>query len=70
MADDRHPALVLGTAVRAARKDARLTQQQLADLAGCSDRTLREIEQGSGSPSIGTVIDVLDVLGLRLEAAR
>ncbi len=42
-------AAEIGTSIRRARKDAGLTQQQLGELAGLSDRTIREIEIGSGS---------------------
>lgn len=54
----------IGTAVRRARKDAGLTQQQLGELAGLSDRTIREIETGSGSPGLRSVLTVITVLGL------
>lgn len=56
----------IGTSIRHARKDAGLTQQQLGELAGLSDRTVREIELGSGTPGLGAVLDVLAVLGLDL----
>ncbi|MGV9925173.1 helix-turn-helix domain-containing protein [Nocardia rhamnosiphila] len=45
----------------------RLTQEQLADLAGTSTRTVRDIEHGPGTTGIGTVAEVADVLGLTLE---
>lgn len=59
-------AATIGTAIRRARKDAGLTQQQLAELAELSDRTVREIELGSGNPGLGSVLVVLTVLGLDL----
>ncbi|NUP29236.1 MAG: helix-turn-helix domain-containing protein [Nocardia sp.] len=57
----------IGTEIRAARRRYRLTQEQLADLAGTSTRTVRDIEHGTGTTGIGTVADVADVLGLALE---
>lgn len=57
----------LGSALRAARRRLGLTQQEVADLAGLSDRTVRDLEKGSSSPSLGAVIAVAAVLGLRLE---
>ncbi|RAV32798.1 helix-turn-helix domain-containing protein [Corynebacterium heidelbergense] len=57
----------IGAAVRTARKQYRLTQVQLAELVGLSDRTVRAIEQGSGSPSLNAVVATLTALGLRLE---
>jgi y4mF family transcriptional regulator len=66
MARSEELAATIGTAIRRARKDAGLTQQQLAELAELSDRTVREIELGSGTPGLGSVIVVLTVLGLDL----
>ena len=57
----------IGSALRAARRRLGLTQQEVADLAGLSDRTVRDLEKGSSSPSLGAVIAVAMVLGLRLE---
>ena len=57
----------IGSTLRAARRRLGLTQQEVADLAGLSDRTVRDLEKGSSSPSLGAVIAVATVLGLRLE---
>lgn len=57
---------LVGAAVRAARKAARLTQKDLADLAGISERTVRAIETGLGNPSIGAVVAATSTLGLKL----
>ena len=57
----------IGSTLRAARRRLGLTQQEVADLAGLSDRTVRDLEKGSSSPSLGAVIAVAMVLGLRLE---
>lgn len=62
-------AAAIGAAIRGARKSYRLTQQELADLAGISDKTLRDIERGATSPSIGAVIASANALGLRLVTA-
>lgn len=59
-------AVQIGISIRRARKQAGLTQQQLGELAGLSDRTVREIELGSGTPGLGSVLTVLTVLGLDL----
>ncbi|MBF6214890.1 helix-turn-helix domain-containing protein [Nocardia puris] len=56
--------------MRTTRRAYNLTQEQLAELAGTSTRTIREIEHGSGSTSIGTVAAVLGALGLTLRADR
>ena len=53
--------------VRINRKDKGLTQQDLADLSGVSDRFVREMEKGKPSAEIGKVIAVLAALGFDLE---
>ncbi|WP_346960733.1 helix-turn-helix transcriptional regulator [uncultured Arthrobacter sp.] len=52
--------------IRRARKDAGLTQEQLAQLAGTSERTVRAIETGTGNPSLQSVVAIANVLGLKL----
>ena len=69
-ASDSEIVAEIGAGIRAMRKEYMLTQQQLAELAGISDRTLRDIEKGSGSPSVGTVAKVLATLGLNLEVRK
>ncbi|MEO3933475.1 helix-turn-helix domain-containing protein [Micrococcaceae bacterium Sec7.4] len=56
----------IGAGIRSARKDAGITQEDLAHLAGISVRTVRAIETGTGNPSLQAVVAVSDVLGLRL----
>lgn len=51
-------------AVRGRRKELGLTQQDLADLAGASDRFVRDFENGKPGVRLDKVLDVLDVLGL------
>ncbi len=56
----------LGATVRERRKDLRLTQQQLADLAGTSERFVRALERGKPTVQLNHVVAVLDALGLEL----
>lgn len=56
----------VGKRIRAARKEADLTQKDLADLAGTSERTVRAIETGTGNPTLSAVATTANVLGLRL----
>lgn len=67
MASDR-PA-TLGRQIRERRRSLRLTQDELADLAGCSSRFVRALEVGKPSVRLDKVLDVLDVLGLDLQLA-
>lgn len=57
----------LGAFVRSQRKERGLTQLDLCELAGVSDRFLRELEHGKTSAEVGKVIAVLAVLGFDLE---
>jgi HTH-type transcriptional regulator / antitoxin HipB len=57
----------LAAAVRARRSDLRLSQQDLADMAGVSERFVRFVEQGKQSLRLDTLLALLDTLGLELE---
>ena len=57
---------MIGASIRSARKDAGITQEDLAHLAGTSVRTVRAIETGTGNPSLRAVVAVSGVLGLRV----
>ncbi|WP_411730694.1 helix-turn-helix domain-containing protein [Paeniglutamicibacter sp.] len=60
----------LAMEIRRARKESGLTQGELADLAGVSERTIRALETATGNPSLRAVVSVLNVLGLKLGAGR
>lgn len=64
--DDRMHTL--GAEVRERRTHLRLTQDDLADLAGCSPRFVRSLESGKASVRVDKLVDVLDALGLELAA--
>lgn len=44
-----------------------ITQQDLADISGVGVRTVKEIEAGKGNPSLHTLLELLDVLGMELD---
>jgi DNA-binding XRE family transcriptional regulator len=44
----------------------RLTQQTLADLAGVSRYSVQSLENGTGSTKINSVLEIADILGLRI----
>lgn len=54
--------------VRRRRKSLSLTQEDLAELAGCSSRFIRALETGKSTVRIDKLLDVLDALGLELSA--
>jgi DNA-binding XRE family transcriptional regulator len=45
-------------------------QQDLADLCGISDRTLREMEQGLGQTKLETWLNVCAILGLEWQLVQ
>jgi len=52
--------------IRGARRAQRLSQAELADLAGVSAATVKRIEAGRTEIALSNVMKVMDVLGLRL----
>ncbi|SDL14601.1 type II toxin-antitoxin system Y4mF family antitoxin [Tessaracoccus oleiagri] len=54
--------------VRRRRRELGLTQPQLADLAGVSERFVRALEAGKQSVQLDRVQAVLEALGLELRA--
>ncbi len=54
-------------AIRNRRRLLKLNQDDLAELAGISQRYLYSIETGQANPSLETLIKIIDVLGLRIE---
>jgi len=59
----------LAGAVRARRGALRLSQQDLADMAGVSERFVRFVEQGKPSLRLDTLLALLDTVGLELQLA-
>ena len=59
----------LAVAVRTRRADLRLSQQDLADMAGVSERFVRFVEQGKPSLRLDTLLALLDTLGLEVQLA-
>ncbi|MEQ9297769.1 MAG: helix-turn-helix domain-containing protein [Cyclobacteriaceae bacterium] len=56
----------IGTTIRERRKFLKVNQENLADIAGISERTLREIERGSANPELQSLMKLCEVLGLEL----
>lgn len=56
--------------VRARRAALRLRQQELADLAGVSERFVYALENGKQTVQLDKVLAVLNALGLHLEVHR
>lgn len=60
---------LLAEEVRTRRSDLGLTQQDLADMAGVSERFVRFVEQGKPSVQLDSLTALLDTLGLELQLA-
>lgn len=56
----------LGEEVRAARRRARLSQDELAELAGISRRPIYLLESGKGAVRLDILLRILDALGLEI----
>jgi len=57
----------LGKQIRDRRNYLNITQVDLAEIAGVSLRSLIDIEQGKGNPSLSQLMKILDVLGMKVE---
>lgn len=56
----------LGMQIKERRKALKITQKDLADLAGISINTVVAAERGQGDPKISTYLAICNVLGLKL----
>jgi len=57
----------LGEKIKARRKELRITQPHLAELAKISTNTLYKLERGQGNPSLAVVNSIAEVLGMVLK---
>jgi HTH-type transcriptional regulator/antitoxin HipB len=64
------PGERLAAEVRARRAALRLKQEDLADLAGVSERFVYALESGKQTVQLDKVLAVLNALGLHLEIHR
>jgi transcriptional regulator with XRE-family HTH domain len=57
----------IGELFAARRIQLGLTQQLLADLAGVSRYSVQSLEYGTGSVKLGSVVQIAEALGVRLD---
>ncbi len=57
---------MIGNSIKERRKGLRVTQTQLAELAGISVNTLYKIEKGQNNPTLETLTKIADVLGMEV----
>lgn len=62
-----HDATTLGNAIRQQRRRLKVTQRDLAMTAGTGLRFIIELEKGKPTCQLGKALEVVRVLGLRLE---
>ena len=65
----REAVQLLGLEIARARRARRWTQVELAERAGISENTLRSIERGSATATIGVVFELASLVGLDLFGA-
>lgn len=53
-----------------ARKEARMTQTQLADKINATKSYISRIERGDITPSVGVFYKIVEALGLRVEIVK
>ena len=52
--------------IKERRESLRNTQETLADLSGIGLRTIKQIESGKGNPTLNTLQQLADILGMEL----
>jgi len=57
----------IGQIIRQRRKSHHIVQAELADIAGISTRTLRDIEKGIANPELETLMKICTVLGMEIK---
>ncbi len=57
----------IGDILQARRKARKIAQEQLADIAGISPRTLRDVEKGIANPELETLLKICQVLGMEVK---
>ena len=62
----RNAVALLGGMIRAARKERKMTAQDIADRAGISRGLLQRIESGNPRCELGVAFEVAAIVGIRL----
>lgn len=58
--------MVLSDTIKERRAQLKISQIDLAEMAGVSLATVKDIERGKGNPSLQTVEKILAVLGMEV----
>jgi y4mF family transcriptional regulator len=57
----------IGQAIQHRRKELKITQSNLSELAGIGANSLSRIEKGETNPRLATLEKIADVLGMELK---
>ena len=60
-------SLIIGQLIKQRRKELRITQPDLAELADVSLNTLYKLERGQSNPSLEVLTKLADVLGMEVK---
>lgn len=63
----RNAAIEIGKSFRQRRELLGLLQPQLSAIAGISTRTIQLVEAGKANPSLSTILQLADALGLNMQ---
>jgi len=58
--------VTIGESIKSRRKALRVTQPELAELAGVSVNTLYKIERGQANPTLDTLEKIANILGMEM----
>jgi transcriptional regulator with XRE-family HTH domain len=65
----RHAVVLLGRQIQLARKERKMTAQEVADRAGVSRGLIQRIERGDPGCQVGAVFEAAALVGVRLFGA-
>jgi len=67
LAEERAYDFYSGQIILEARKEARMTQSEVADRINASKSYISRVEKGAIIPSVGTFYRIINALGMRVE---
>ena len=67
LAEERAYDFYSGQIILEARKEARMTQSEVADRINASKSYISRVEKGTIIPSVGTFYRIINALGMRVE---
>lgn len=56
----------IGQIIQSRRSSLQLKQQDLAELAGITEKTIYLVENGKGNPSLATLLKIVATLGMEI----